>query len=455
MNIAKTVKEKSTTSPFWNEAIETMPPDKLWRDVEQPRLVSQMEHVRRSSPFYQNKLKGFALSVIDKESFSTLPFTEKSELIADQEAHPPFGDNLSVSQKDLQRIHRTSGSTGRPLFLALTGEDIESITECGARCFWAAGLRPEDSVFHCLNYCLWIGGYTDHQSLETTGAAVIPYGTGNSVGLLESILYLKPTAIHCTPSYLSKLEALLLSEFNKKPLELGLKKGFFGGEGGIENPELRSKIEKTWGIQAYNANYGVSDALSMIGSECSQRDGLHYMAQGHLYTELIDPVTLKRIPMTKGARGELVFTNLMKRSQPLVRFRSHDVVEIVSDSACECGRTSFRFHVIGRSDDLIVVKGVNFFPSSVGNLLHPFLDSLNGEFQILVKNEPPIETVKIRLEYKRAVQPAQLAVLKDAIQHKMKSSFYVNPDLEFIPEGSLVKSEDGKIKRVLREKASV
>ncbi len=454
MNIA-IVKEKATDSPFWNEAVETMAPEKLWETIEKPQLLRQLGIVLEKSLFYQKKLHAFKSSDEMLSFFSELPFTEKSELIADQEQAPPFGSNLCVTKKDLQRIHRTSGSSGRPLFLALTAHDIESITECGARCFWAASLRPEDSVFHCLNYCLWIGGYTDHQSLETTGATVVPYGTGNSAGLLESILYLKPTAIHCTPSYLSKLEALLLSEFGKKPIDLGLKKGFFGGEGGIENPELRNRIEKTWGIQAYNANYGVSDALSMIGSECSQRDGLHFMAQGHLYAELIDPVTLKCIPMLKGARGELVFTNLSKRAQPLVRFRSHDVVEIVSDSLCKCGRASFRFHVIGRSDDLIVVKGVNFFPSSVSNLLSLFLDSLNGEFQILVKNEPPIETIKIRLEYKKAVQPTHLAVLKDAIQHKMKTSFYVNPELDFVPEGSLVKSEDGKIKRVLREKASV
>ena len=444
------IKGKPMATEFWNEKIETMTSEKLRREVERPALEAQLAYVAKHSVFYRNKWKDAKPSAEEAE-FSKLPFTEKAELIADQEARPPFGTNLCAEQAQLKRIHRTSGSTGRPLFLALTEEDIRSITECGARCFWAAGLRPEDVVFHCLNYCLWIGGYTDHQSLETTGAAVVPYGTGNSVGLLESILYLKPTAIHCTPSYLSKLEALLHSEFGKQPKDLGLKKGFFGGEGGLENPQLRKKVEETWGIRAMNANYGVSDALSMIGSECRERDGLHFMGQGHLHVELIDPVMLKNVPIEEGARGELVFTNIRKQAQPLVRFRSHDVVEIVSHEKCRCGRTSFRFHVIGRSDDLLVVKGVNFFPSSVGKVLVQFLDGLNGEFQIVVNDAPPIETLKIRLEHRARLSPSQIEAIKESIQHKMKSKLFINPELQFIPEGSLDKSADGKVKRVVRQ----
>lgn len=441
------------SSEFWNQAVETMAAEKLFLEIEKPRLFQQLNYTLKSSPFYQAKFKreGFQETDLTPERFSKLSFTEKSELIADQASHPPFGSNLCAETKQLQRIHRTSGTTGRPLFLALTDKDIESIIECGARCFWAAGLRREDMVFHCLNYCLWIGGYTDHQSLETTGAAVVPYGTGNSIGLLESMMYLKPTAIHCTPSYLSKLETLLYSEFGKKPIELKLSKGFFGGEGGLENQTLRRKIEETWGIRAVNANYGVSDALSMIGSECRERDGLHFMAQGHLYTELIDPVTLKRIPVIQGALGELVFTNLIKKAQPLIRFRSHDVIEVVSHEKCACGRTGFRFHVIGRSDDLIVVKGVNLFPSSVGEVLTHFLDRINGEFQIVIASPPPIEYLKINLEYRKNLSSRELEALKDSIQHKMKNTLFINPVLNFTPEGSLGKSEDGKIKRVIRE----
>lgn len=412
----------------------------------QSQLRQAVSYVLEKSDFYKQKY-----SNLSSLEHSNLPFTEKSELLADQEKNPPLGSNLCVDSSRLRRIHRTSGSSGRPLFLALSEQDIDTTTEVGRDCFLSAGLTSEDVVFHCLNYCLWIGGYTDHQSLERTGATVIPFGTGNSIHLIESILHLKPTAIHCTPSYLSRLEFLLEKEFSKKPRDLKLAKGLFGGEGGLDNVDFRQNLENKWGMTVINANYGVSDVLSMIGSECWAKKGLHFIAEKYLYPELIEPKTLAPMPISNGSIGELVLTNLKKQVQPLMRFRTRDLIEIVSTDVCVCGRTSFRFRVAGRTDDLIVVKGVNFFPSSIISIIATFLDTINGEFQIRVGQKRPIESFAIYLEAKNRLSEQSAEAIKAAIHHKIHTKLFVNPKIIFVPEGSLEKSEDGKTKKVVWE----
>jgi phenylacetate-CoA ligase len=409
------------------------------------RLLKAVNYVLDKSEFYKQKYAS-----LSSFEFTNLPFTEKSELLADQERIPPFGSNLCVELAKLTRIHRTSGSSGRPLFLALSKKDVDITTEVGSDCFRSAGLTPNDVVFHCLNYCLWIGGYTDHQSLERTGATVIPFGIGNSIHLIENILHLKPTAIHCTPSYLSRLEFLLQTEFAKNPRDLGLIKGLFGGEGGLDNSSFRQSLEEKWGMSVINANYGVSDVLSMIGSECSARAGLHFIAEKYLYPELVDPENLAELPLAQGAVGELVLTNLKKQAQPLVRFRTRDLIEIVSTDACACGRTSFRFRVVGRTDDLFVVKGVNFFPGSIGSILAAFLEEINGEFQVRVGPNRPIETFAIYFETRNHLSSESRKKIKSAILHQIQTKFFVSPEIVLVPEGSLEKSDDGKTKKVVR-----
>ncbi len=436
--------------PIWDAGWEALPPRDL-AEREQKLLRSQLGYVLAKSAFYQDKFKraGFEPARVRAEDWPELPFTEKRELIQDQAQSPPLGTNLCVERQSLARIHRTSGTSGRPLFLALTAADVRATTECGARCFWASGLRPGDVVVHCLNYCLWIGGYTDHQSLEHAGAGVVPFGSGNSSALVEAILYLKPTAIHCTPSYLSRLEGLVRDTFRRDPADLGLKLALLGGEGGLENPEFRRNLEATWGFRAMNANYGVSDALSMFGAECEAREGLHFMGQGNLLVELLDSDTNALVPIRTGNQGEFVVTNLDKESQPLLRFRTHDVVKILGDGGCSCGRSSFRFQVLGRSDDLIKVKGVNVFPGSVEAVLSEMLDLTTGRFQIIVDTPPPIETLQLKVEVRSAVPDGLRSEAEQRIRERMKQKLYVTPAVHLVPEGSLG-SDDAKARKLLR-----
>lgn len=255
---------------MWNPDSETLSPAQR-AAREENALARQFAYVMAHSAFYQHKLRG-ASGISTRAELTALPFTEKDELRASQEAHPPFGDYLAAPPETLARVHKTSGTTGRPLYIALTARDIETTHECGARAYVCAGLGRGDRVIHCLNYQLWAGGVTDHLSLERTGATVIPFGVGNTHVLLRTIRDLQVNAISSTPSYLVHLADIVRAELGVEPHELGLRKGFFGGEPGLQNPNVRGAMERTWNLRAMDANYGMADVLSIFGAECARRD---------------------------------------------------------------------------------------------------------------------------------------------------------------------------------------
>lgn len=444
-----TVKQKTQAYPaIFDPDIETLPPQELYRRLERPHMLRQFSYALEKSPFYQAKLKDVRDAGRMADNLASVPFTEKSELIDDQTAFPPYGSNLCVGAERLVRVHRTSGTTGRPYVIALTRADIETTSVVGARCFWASGLRPGHMVFHCLNYCMWIGGYTDHQSLEKTGAAVVPYGVGNSSNLVASILDMGPTAIHCTLSYLKRIEAIVKDEFHLTPRHLKLKLGLFGGEGGLQDQKVREQVEQSWGIRAMDANYGVSDVLSMLGGECERQDGFHFMGQGKVLAELVRPENGEPVAIEKGVIGELVLTNLEREAEPLIRFRTHDVIEVVDHNRCECGRASFRFKVLGRSDDMVVVKGLNVYPGAIASLLSEHLGPLTGEFQMIVERKQPVEKILVRVEYGPSLSETSLSQFKKTIDKALKDRLGVKAQTEMVAEGQLPRTE-GKAKRLV------
>ncbi|MEH0019114.1 MAG: AMP-binding protein [Desulfobacter sp.] len=432
---------------IWNP-IETIPESKF-KNSQSGMLGAQLEYVVNESRFYQQKFLNLdAFDPTQINSFYKLPFTTKNDLLQDQVKYPPLGSNIADKVDIGQRIHKTSGTTGQPLYLMLSRQDAANTIECGARCFWASGLRPSDTVIHCMNYCMWAGGYSDHASLEKTGATVIPYGIGQTKKLVELILYLHPTAIHCTPSYLSKIESVLLSEFGMDPKDLKLRIALMGGESGLQNPEFRQRIEETWGIKACNANYGMADVLSMFGGECGRQQGLHFMGRGVLLPELIDLDTQQPLPIEAGTKGELVVTNLCKEMQPLIRYRTGDVIEILSTDECSCGRHSFRFEVAGRVDDMLVIKGINVFPQSVANVVSRYMELLSGEYEILINREYPIDRFIIRLELGTDTKKVSNLWL-DGILNDLIHDLAITPQIEFVPYGGLPRTE-GKSKRIKR-----
>jgi len=414
--------------------------------MENEVLKSQIDYVYNYSLFYRNKSK--YISTESKNfNLSAFPFTTKSELLQDQLINPPYGSNLCVDLKSVQRIHKTSGTTNNPLILALTLNDIKNTVKVGSKCFNLAGLKKEDIVVHCLNYNMWAGGYTDHHSLEASGAAVIPFGVGNTNKLIETILLIKPTAIHCTPSYIKKIELILKNDFKLSPHDLKLKLGLFGGESGLQNPIFRKRIEDDWGIKAMNANYGLSDVLSMFGAECYLQKGLHFMGTGVIFPELLDLQTNEKIDIETGAIGELVLTNLLKEAQPLIRYKTNDIIKILSTSICECGEKGFRFNVLGRSDDMLVIKGLNVFMTSIDSIINKYLSFLTGIYQLLVSKEDPIEELLLKIEIKNDI--GNVEELRKRIILEFKEKIHLTPGIELYAEGGLPRYE-GKSKKVLR-----
>lgn len=438
--------ESQRDDSFFDKDIETMSPERLYESRILPSIKVQIAYVLKQSPFYRKKFRRQTAAGI-AESFSEIPFTEKSEILSDQNLFPPFGSNLCAAPDQIQRVHRTSGTTARPIFIALTRRDVETTVSVGARCFWSSGLRPGDRVIHCLNYCLWMGGYTDHQSLEATGATVVPYGVGNTANLIQTILDMGVDTIHCTPSYLTRIEEVLRTEYNLAPRDLGLKKALFGGESGIQNPNVRNAIEQKWGILAMNANYGLSDVLSMFGAECSFQQGLHFLGQNAVLPEIIDSNGTV-LPVRAGVRGELVLTNLRKEALPLIRFRTHDIIEILG-TRCKCHRTGFRFRVLGRSDDMLVVKGINVFPQAIGDIIHDYLETMTGEYQVVTPKTEPLEKIFIRAEIRKGISKKQAREIQFALGEKLKRRLNIRPGLEFVKEGELPRTS-GKNRRLVR-----
>ena len=435
---------------FWNEDLETLPAAAL-RELENERLQAQLDYVWANSPFYQAKFAAADVSrhaLRDLADLPMLPFTEKDELRQDQQAHPPFGSYLATTPERLIRVHKTSGTTGRALYIALTDRDRRMMNEGAARALWAAGLRPDDTVVHCLNYRLWAGGYSDHENLETTGATVVPYGVGQTASLIQTIRELQINAISATPSYMLPLAEAALAE-GIRPAELGLRKGFFGAEPGMSEPGVRARMEETWGMVAMDANFGMADVLSIMGAECEQRQGLHFQARGIVSVELIEPETGAPLSVRDGAEGELVYTHLQKEAQPLVRYRARDVVRILGTGPCPCGRSTFRFRMLGRSDDMLHVRGVNVFPTGVGNVLAHLGDRFSGEFQIVVDHPPPHQYLRIRVELISGLQPEQAADLTLQAAHLLRERLSFRADVELVPYGTLPRTEQ-KARRVVR-----
>ena len=431
------------------EAISASDQEKM----EESLLLDQIEYVYGHSKMYQDKFAkaGIAKDKIrNAKDLSRLPLTTKKELRYSQKKQAPFGDFLAAPVEKVNRVHRTSGTTGSFIYTALTKQDLDLTHNCGARAFWAAGLRPHHRVVHCLNYCMWMGGYTDHANLETTGATVIPFGVGNSKQLIQVIKDAGINAISSTPSYPKHLEKVMKAEFDMEPAELGLKLGLFGGEPGLDNPVYRKRMESTWGMKAQNANYGVSDVLCNFASVCLDNYKLHFLGQGALLLQLIDPLTLQDIPITQGAIGEMVLTHLKKEAQPLIRYQTSDLMEILETGLCECGRTGFRFRIIGRADDMLHVKGINVFPNGIAMVLENIVPDVTGEFQIVLDHPSPYTSIDIKVEHGTQITPDKMSDLKSKIEKKIKETLNFRGIVELVKPDSIERTKMGKARRVIR-----
>jgi phenylacetate-CoA ligase len=384
----------TTWARYFDERLETMPP--AWtRRLEEEGLQQQVTHCYERAPFYREKLDGAGVRPADirhLEDLERLPFTTKEELRVSQAESPPYGDFLCADPLDVVRLHLSSGTTGKPLVLPYTERDAATSAEVGARAFWSVGVRPDDAVLHCLAYSFYTGGLSDHAALEATGAAMVPVGLGQSSRLLDLWNDLRPTALFSTITYPVHLAETAVQR-GVDPRELRLAKLVVTGEPGGQIASTRHRLEELWGAEVGDT-YGLSDVWGTLAGECEERQGLHFCGQGATLAELVDPDTGDQLALAPGVRGELAFTHLKREAGPLLRFRTRDVVEILGLD-CPCGRTGFRFTVVGRSDDMFRVRGVNVFPSAVEGLMR---EHGIDRFAILLETFPVEPPVRILVE---------------------------------------------------------
>ncbi len=375
---------------YWNEAIETMPAKEL-RHYEASLLTQQIEYFYANSDYYRHQLDRVGIKpemITCHEALENIPLMEKKDLALTQQDGALIGPHQCAPIETIVRLVGTGGTSGRPMRIGWTREDVYGYNEMGARALWILGCRPSDLVLNCFNYSIYAGGVMDHMSFEHLGATMLAYGVGKSRELLDMLGDLpSDKCLYSTPSYAVRLTNIA-SDNGINPLNLNIRKGFFSGEAGLQVPGYRQKIENIWGMSARDL-YGIAE-LGCQSAECEYHDGMHFCGQGYVITELIDPDTGDVKKMQDGEKGELVYTAIKRQCSPLLRLRSHDFVE-VQTSRCACGRTGFRFHTRGRSDDMFVIKGVNIFPMSIQNLLHEMRSHLTGEFQIILDNPPPFD----------------------------------------------------------------
>ncbi|NTV91174.1 MAG: phenylacetate--CoA ligase, partial [Clostridiales bacterium] len=244
--------------------------------------------------------------------------------------------------------------------------------------------------------------------------------------LIEMLLEIDGPCIHSTPSYLATIRSVLQEKYALPPERLRLKKGFFGGESGMQEASFRRKIEDEWQMEAINANYGLSEVISILGAECKCREGLHFTALPFVHVEIIDPATGTGLPLKTGVRGEMVLTNLVKEAQPLLRYRAGDIIEIVATADCPCGNEGFRFLIRGRSDDMLVIKGINFYPESIRSLLAQYPEC-TGNYIVLVPDRQPIDKIALKVQVLAGEQ--NHCSLAAEIKKEIRNRLFITPEI--------------------------
>jgi phenylacetate-CoA ligase len=433
---------------MWNEELETLSPAAV-RRLEDERLVEQITYDHATSDFFRARLDDAGVRPADirhREDLARIPFTEKREIAESQIGGALLGVNQCAPLDRIVRIQATGGTTGQPMRIGLTRRDIDDYGQMGAAALWTMGCRPGDIVFECMNYNLYSGGLSDHLTFETLGAATIPFGVGQSQRLLAMMAGLSdPVGIWATPSYAIRL-ADVANDLGIEPRSVGLRRGYFSGEAGLQVPGYRDRIEETWGMVARD-QYGTGE-LGLHSGECDAREGVHWGGTGYAIAELIDPDTGDVLPFDDGRQGEVVYTSIHREASPLLRMRSHDLMQVFTEP-CRCGRTTFRFRVLGRSDDMFIVKGVNVFPLSIHASLLALAPRVTGEFQVAIDRPPPIDyPVPIAVEVARAVpEPAHPALVRE-IEERIQKDSNFRSAVRLVPAGSI--ATEGKTRRVVR-----
>jgi phenylacetate-CoA ligase len=429
------------TKMIWNEPKETMSRDEMYV-VQSARLRNIVNRVYHNVPFYRKKMQELNLEPGDintLEDIAKLPFTTKDDL----RDNYPFG-LFAVPKSEVVRVHASSGTTGKPTVVAYTRKDIEIFSEVVTRSLVCTGATKNDVVQIAFGYGLFTGGLGLHYGAEKLGAAVVPISGGNTDKQIQLLQDFGSTVLACTPSYAAHL-AESLEEAGVDAEKLPLRIGIFGAE--PWTPEMKKKIEEGLKIKAFDI-YGLSEIIGPgVSISCEYQNGLH-IAEDHFLAEIINPDTLERLP--EGETGELVFTTITKEAMPLLRYRTRDISSLNYDK-CECGRTSVRMSKIyGRTDDMLIIRGVNVYPSQVESVLLDIPEA-KPHYQLIVDRKATMDTLEVQVEIDDKYftdEIAQLAKINRKIKQKIENNLGISVILKLVEPKTLKRSE-GKAKRVI------
>ena len=426
---------------IWDPKHESMDREEL-RSLQLDRLKKTVTLVYQRVPYYQKAMDEAGVQPEDIRSLADvarLPFTDKTAL----RDNYPYG-LFAVPKKEINRLHASSGTTGKPTVVGYTKQDLETWAELVARVATMAGVTDDDVVQITFGYGLFTGAFGLHYGLEKVGATIVPASVGNTNRQIMLMQDFGATALVGTPSYALHL-ADTARAMEIDPVDLGIRRGLFGAEAWTEN--MRAEMERTWNMKATD-NYGLSEVMGPgVSGECTQVAGLH-INEDHFLVEVINPVTGE--PLGPGQEGELVITTLTKEAIPILRYRTRDIT-VINEDKCACGRTTARMRkVCGRTDDMLIISGVNVFPSQIETVLMN-IAGLSPHYQILVSKKGYLDVLEVQVELTDEMFTGSfrdLEALEVMLRQKIFSVLSLNCRVRLLEPRSLARSE-GKIKRVI------
>ena len=409
--------------------------------VDDPIYRRQVAYLFANSRFYREKLTAAGFATPDKvgglDEIAKLPLTGKDELRATRNEANPIGTHLAAPSERLSRIFSTSGTTGIPSYIPLTASDLDNWIRTSCRSYSAPGTRRGEKIVSTYNAGPFVAGVA-LDAYNRLGLCHIPIGTGNTERLMAAVQLLGPEVMAMTPSY-----ALYVAEWARDrridTRSSSIRRIMVAGEPGGGEPAMRAKLEEAWGAQVTEA-MGIGDVSVSLWGECEEKQGMHFSGQGFVHFELIDPMTGETRPIEDGTDGELVYTHLNHQGAPLLRFRSRDHVQVWTGT-CACGRTAPRVRCIGRTDDMLVVRGVNVFPSALREVINQFVPGVSGVISVRPKQrgfrqDPPLP-VMVEVGEQQELEP----VLADRIRKRVRDTLLVTTEIALKPFGSLPRSD--------------
>ncbi len=432
---------KVSENKIFNPQVECMDRSEI-KKLQDERLKATVAHVYANVPLYRKRMDEAGVRPEDikgTEDLHLLPFTNKTDLRDEF----PYG-LLAVPQEEIVRIQGSSGTTGKPIVSGYTQNDVDVWTEMVARSLTAAGAGKDDKVQVTYGYGLFTGGLGAHQGASEVGAMVIPMSSGNTQRQLMMMHDLGATMLCCTPSYAIFLGESL-KEYGYDPKEFKLKSGCFGAEPWTE--EMREKLESLFDINAYNI-YGLTEIAGPgVAFECSAKAGMH-VNEDHVIAEIVDPATGEPLPY--GESGELVFTTITKTGMPMIRYRTHDICTLNAEP-CACGRTHVRMsRITGRTDDMLIIRGVNMFPSQIEEVLLR-IPGVSPHYMLVVDRVNSTDRLEVQVELTEEMfsdTVSHIEKIQNAIKEQIKSVVGVAANVKLVPPKSIPRSE-GKAKRII------